>query len=93
MAVLPLLQNQGIGSRLVDEGLARMRRAGCLFVVVLGHHEYYPRFGFQPASQYGVRCLWEGVPDEAFMILVNDGGAIPAEGAVIRYREEFNEAI
>jgi predicted N-acetyltransferase YhbS len=40
-----------------------------------------------------VRCQWEGVPDEAFMILVCDEGAIPAEGGVIRYREEFNEAI
>lgn len=93
MAVLPSLQRQGIGSRLVEEGLARMRRAGCPFVVILGHHEYYSRFGFERASKYGVRCQWEGVPDEAFMILVNKEGAIPAEGGVIRYRKEFNKAI
>jgi putative acetyltransferase len=93
MAVLPSLQKQGIGFRLVEEGLARMRRAGCPFVVVLGHHEYYPRFGFERASKYGVRCQWDGVPDEVFMILVDEEGAIPAEGGVIRYREEFNEAI
>ena len=92
MAVLPSLQRQGIGSRLVVEGLARLRSAGCPFVVVLGHHEYYPRFGFEPASRYGVRCQWEDVPDEAFMIMVTEEGAIPAEGGVIRYREEFDEA-
>ena len=93
MAVLPSLQNQGIGSLLVKDGLARMRSAGCPFVVVLGHHGYYPRFGFERASKYRVRCQWEGVPDEAFMILVNEEGSIPAEGGVIRYRGEFNQAI
>ena len=93
MAVSPSLQRQGIGSRLVEEGLARMRSAGGTFVVVPGHHEYTPHFGFELASKYGARCQWEGVPDEAFMALVNKEGAIPAEGGVIRYREEFNEAI
>ena len=93
MAVLPPLQRQGIGSRLVEEGLTRMRSAGCTFVVVLGHHEYYPRFGFERASKYSVRCQWEGVPDEAFMIMVNEKGAIPAEGGVIRYRPEGGRSI
>ena len=93
MAVLPSLQRQGIGSRLVEEGLARLRSAGCPFVVVLGHHDYYPRFGFERASRYGVRCQWEGVPDEAFMIMVKEEGAIPAEGGLIRYRQEFDEAV
>jgi len=93
MAVLSSLQNQGIGSLLVEEGLARMRSAGCPFVVVLGHHGYYLRFGFERASKSRLRCQWEVVPDEAFMILVNEEGAIPAAGGVIHYREEFNEAI
>jgi putative acetyltransferase len=93
MAVSRSLQRRGIGSRLVEEGLARMRSAGCPFVVVLGHPEYYPRFGFERASKYSVRCQWEGVPDEAFMIMVNQEGAIPAAGGVIRYREEFNDAV
>jgi putative acetyltransferase len=93
MAVVPSLQNQGIGSRLVEEGLSRMRSAGCPFVVVLGHHDYYPRFGFRRASEYGVRCQWAGVPDEAFMIIINEEGAIPTEGGVVYYRKEFGEAI
>ena len=42
------------------------------FVIVLGHPEYYPRFGFEPASRHGVRCQWPDVPDEAFMLLVLD---------------------
>ena len=93
MAVTPSLQRKGIGSRLVEEGLARMRKSGCPFVVVLGHHEYYPQFGFARASRYGVRCQWAEVPDDAFMIIVIEEGAIPTVGGVLRYREEFDEAI
>ncbi|HEX8749112.1 MAG TPA: N-acetyltransferase, partial [Pyrinomonadaceae bacterium] len=67
MAVLPGYQNQGIGSQLVLDGLEQCRRMGCYAVVVLGHPEYYPRFGFVPASRKGLRCEYP-VPDEAFMV-------------------------
>ena len=50
MAVLPDWQNQGIGSRLVEEGLKQCKRSGYEVVVVLGHPNYYPRFGFSPFS-------------------------------------------
>src|SRR5215204_3326406 len=48
MAVLPEYQRRGIGSRLVRVGLEECRRIGCDAVVVVGHAEYYPRFGFVP---------------------------------------------
>ena len=64
IAVLPAYQRRGIGSMLVREGLARLRTENVPFVVVLGHPEYYPRFGFERASKFHVRCPWE-VPDEA----------------------------
>ena len=56
MAVEPGYQKQGIGRRLVREGLALCRTAGADGVVVLGHAEYCPRFGFVPARQFGLRC-------------------------------------
>jgi len=87
MAVLPEYQNQGIGSVLVREGLTRLKAQGCGFVVVLGHPQYYPRFGFVPASRYGVRCEWE-VPDEVFMIQVFSGTIL---SGLARYRPEFSE--
>ena len=59
MAVLPAHQRRGIGSQLVAQGLATLRAADCAYVIVLGHPEYYPRFGFVPASRFGVRCIWE----------------------------------
>jgi putative acetyltransferase len=92
MAVLPEHQRKGIGSELVRAGLAELRERDCPFVIVLGHPEYYPRFGFEPASRHGVKCEWE-VPDEAFMILVFDRVRMPEAGGTAHYRPEFSEAM
>lgn len=91
MAVLPERQRQGIGSRLVTRGLEILRDRGCPFVVVIGHPDYYPRFGFQPASRHGFACQWDGVPDAAFMILILDANAMRDVSGIAKYREEFNE--
>ncbi len=91
MAVLPEHQRAGVGSQLVREGLKRLRAASTPFVIVLGHPEYYPRFGFQPASRYGIQCQWEGVPDQAFMILTFHDSALRGVLGVARYRDEFDE--
>jgi putative acetyltransferase len=88
MAVLPEWQRQGVGSRLVAEGLAALRARGCPFVIVLGHPAYYPRFGFEPASRYGVRAQWD-VPDEAFMLLALDAKNVKGLAGLARYRDEF----
>jgi putative acetyltransferase len=90
MAVLPQHQRTGVGSELIRAGLDRLHRIGCPFVVVVGHPEYYPRFGFVPGSRHGVRCQWDHVPDEAFMILVLDSPVSDLAG-VARYRPEFDE--
>src|SRR5262245_35475363 len=59
MAVMPVHQRRGVGGRLVREGLELLREAGHGAVVVLGHAEYYPRFGFVRASRFGLRCEFE----------------------------------
>ena len=91
MAVLPDRQRQGIGSQLVTRGLEILRERNCPFVVVVGHPEYYPRFGFEPASKHGLASQWEGMADAAFMVLVLDPGAMTGATGVARYRDEFNE--
>ena len=88
MAVTPGQQRRGVGGALIEAALARLRAAGFPFVVVLGHHEYYTRFGFVPASRYGLRCEWD-VPDEAFMVHVIDPAATAAAAGLISYRPEF----
>ena len=93
MAVLPSHQRKGIGSQLVQHGIGHFRQIGCPFIIVLGHPEYYPRFGFELASHYKLHSQWEGVPDEAFMSLVFDKAALPKTGGIARYRGEFDEAM
>lgn len=91
MAVRPDRQRQGIGSQLVRRGLELLRERGCTFVVVVGHPEYYSRFGFEPASLKGLASQWEGVPEAAFMVLVLDVAAMLGVSGVVKYREEFSE--
>jgi len=93
MAVLPEMQRQGIGTQLVQTGIEHLRKMQCPFIVVLGHPQYYPRFGFERASLYGIRCQWQDIPDEAFMILWLDKSTIIPVSGLAKYREEFNEAI
>ena len=93
MAVVPSYQHQGIGKLLVREGLRILKETGFPFVIVLGHPDYYPRFGFQPASRYNIRSQWDDVPDEAFMILIMDDKAMRNISGVARFRDEFNDAL
>jgi putative acetyltransferase len=65
MAVIPERQLQGIGYLLAQAGIDAIRERGCPFAIVLGHPEYYPRFGFVPASQYGLSCQWDGGLDSS----------------------------
>jgi putative acetyltransferase len=60
-------------------------------VVVLGHPEYYPRFGFIRASRFGLRCEFE-CPDEAFMAIELSPGALANRDGLVRYRREFHLA-
>ena len=92
MAVLPEYQRRGIGSELARTGIAKLKNRQCPFVIVLGHAGYYPRFGFEPASRYGIRSEWE-VPDDAFMILMLNESEMQAISGVARYRPEFAEVM
>jgi putative acetyltransferase len=93
MAVIPSQQRRGIGKLLVKEGLKILRKKKCPFVVVLGHPEYYHRFGFQRASRFNIRSQWNDVPDEPFMILVMDGETMKNVSGIARFRDEFNDAL
>ena len=92
MAVLPERQRQGIGGKLVEAGNRKIRDAHCPFIIVLGHAEFYPRFGFKPASTRGVKCEWD-VPDDVFMLLVLDEPRMQGVSGLAKYREEFSTVV
>jgi putative acetyltransferase len=68
MAVLPKRQRRGVGTALVRRGLSDARETEYPLVVVLGHPDFYPRFGFRPARRYGIETPYDA-PDEAWMAL------------------------
>ena len=92
MAVLPEYQHQGVGSQLVQFGLKECRNLGHEVVVVLGHSDYYPRFGFVPARPKGIDCEFE-VPDEAWMVLELREGALAGRKGTVKFQPEFQEAM
>ncbi len=92
MAVLPVHQNKGIGSQLVIAGLEECRRLGHEIVVVVGHPNYYPRFGFIPADPKGIECEFE-VPDEAWMMKELTQGALAGRRGKVRFQPEFKDAM
>jgi predicted N-acetyltransferase YhbS len=85
VGVLPRVQNQGIGGRMIDVALRRASTRPEPFVVVLGHPAYYPRFGFRRASEQGIRCGLGDVPDEAYLVRRLPGYRPPGPG-VVEYR-------
>ena len=69
VSVLPDYQRQGIGSALILKGLSRLKGFGARGCCLVGHPDYYRRFGFQ-----NIRGLvHEGVPEEVFLALAFDG--------------------
>ncbi len=89
LAVRPKYQAQGIGSELITRALAACRSEYYPFVCVLGEPNYYGRFGFRPAREFGL--LNEYNAGDSFMIqeLVHSG--FPAAGSLIQYAPEFRE--
>lgn len=86
-AVLPDYQGRGAGSAAIRTGLDAARRLGENLVIVLGHPEYYPRFGFIPASGFGVRAPFDA-PDEAFLAQALEPTR-PTPTGVVRYPAPF----
>ncbi|UNU26956.1 GNAT family N-acetyltransferase [Microcoleus vaginatus] len=89
VAVLPNYQRQGIGTLLIQHGLKECGRSGVQAVVVLGHPDFYSRFGFIPASRKSLKCEYD-VSDEAFMVLELENGALQDCSGTVKYRSEFS---
>lgn len=89
VSVLPIFQNQGIGSRLIKAALEKARELGFQSVIVLGHPDYYPKFGFRKAADWGIHPPFD-VPENVFMALELVAGSLDQVSGVVEYPEPFN---
>lgn len=87
VATLPAFQRKGVASALVLDGLAALRARSIAWAAVLGEPGYYARFGFTPASQWGLSCVYTGA--DAFMAMPLREGGLPRGGGVVRYCPAF----
>jgi len=90
MAVVPKHQKQGIGGKLITTGLEIAKKLGFESVIVVGHKDYYPKFGFKRASLWGIKCPFE-VPDEAFMAIELVENSLKNKAGTVQYPKEFME--
>lgn len=89
MAVAPEHQRQGTGSALVRAGLDQCGQMGFVAVVVLGHPEYYPRFGFASTSRFGIDSEYD-VPDDVFMAVELKPDALRGKTGRVKYHAAFD---
>lgn len=87
LAVLPEYQNQGIGKALIKEGHKIAKSLGYHYSVVLGSEKYYPKSGYIPAIDYGIKAPFD-VANENFMAIKLNETNEKIEG-IVKYAKEF----
>lgn len=90
LAIAPVWQGQGVGTLLMNKGSEACEQRGIEVLVVVGHPDYYHRFGFRPAHVHGITCKWV-VPEDAFMVKELRPGALATVRGRVEYRPEFDE--
>lgn len=90
LAVAPDRQGRGIGGALIRAAHTAAEQAGYLLIVLVGHPTYYPRFGYRPASEFGLTCAPE-IPPECFMALDLTGKGVKFD-AFVAFPPVFFEA-
>jgi putative acetyltransferase len=88
VAVLPGSQKRGVGTALIRAGLDVCRKRGHRIAVVVGHAEYYPRFGFTSARAFGLEAPFP-VRDEVFLAMELVPGALRGVRGMVRYPGAF----
>jgi putative acetyltransferase len=91
MAVAPAQQRKGVGSALVRAGLEQCKQVDFTAAVVLGHPEYYPRFGFLPSTRFGIASEYD-VPEDVFMAVELQPGALEGMAGTVKYHAAFGSA-
>ncbi|WP_002146431.1 GNAT family N-acetyltransferase [Bacillus cereus] len=90
VSVAPSHQKKGIGGKLITAALEKAKELGYGSVVVLGHPEYYPKFGFKKASEWNIKAPFE-VPEEVFMVMELTENALEGVEGIVQYSSAFAE--
>jgi len=90
LSVAPEFQGKGIGSQLVLEAHRIAKKLGYHSVTVLGHANYYPRFGYEPMEKYGIRAPFDIRAENCMIVALIEGSLAGARGQV-EYPPEFLE--
>ena len=90
VSVLPNYQNKGVGQSLIQKSLEVAEKLNFDSVIVMGHSEYYPKFGFEKASNWCIQAPFE-VPDEFLMAIELKKNALDKTSGIIQYSDAFFE--
>jgi len=90
VSIAPSHQKKGIGGKLITAALEKAKELGYGSVVVLGHPEYYQKFGFESASQWNIKAPFE-VPDEVFMVMELRENTLQGVEGIVQYSSAFAE--
>ncbi|MBW8326791.1 MAG: N-acetyltransferase [Prolixibacteraceae bacterium] len=91
VSVLPEFQKQGIGGKLIRTGHQKAVELGFRSVILIGHPEYYPRFGYKPSSTWGIKTHYELPSDDVFMAVELTDGALKNVSGMVIFPPEFGE--
>ena len=90
VSVKPKYQNQGIGGMLIRESHRKAKDLGFQSVILLGHADYYPKFGYEPTSKFGIELPFEA-PDENCMAIELEENSLEGVSGKVSYPKEFFE--
>lgn len=88
VAVLPEFCQQGMGGALIEAAHENVRKLGFGSVVVLGHADYYPRFGYQPLADFGIAMPFDA-PTKNCMVKILSDGVLHGASGVVQYSAAF----
>lgn len=89
VSVLPEFQKQGIGGLLIKAGHKKAVECGFNSVILIGHPEYYPKFGYKPASGWGIKKYYQLPSDDVFMAVELTANALKKVSGTVIFPPEF----
>jgi len=90
VAVLPEFQKQGIGGQLIKKAHKIAKSLGHEIIILLGHKDYYPRFGYELTSKYGIQLPFDSAPENCMVLGLNTNSLKGVSGKVV-YSKPFLE--